>query len=76
MGQRCGKHAPLVKELLDTYKEIRRAYAWAGDTFVEVYRSKTDSWTLLLTFKNGLTCIVGAGDRWEDIKAPTEGRDL
>ena len=42
--------------------------AIAGQTsLVEVFTSKAGSWTILVTQPKGATCIIGAGQSWEDI---------
>ena len=64
----CGKRLDIVKMLSDKYHEMPRALGIAGQTnLLEVYTSKAGSWTLLLTQPRGSTCIVGAGQSWEDI---------
>ena len=64
----CGKRLDIVKMLSTKYNEMPRALGIAGQTnLLEVYTSKSGSWTLLLTQPRGATCIVGAGQSWEDI---------
>ena len=64
----CGKRNEIVKMLSDKYRETPRALGIAGQTnLLEVYTSKSGSWTLLLTQPRGRTCIVGAGQSWEEL---------
>lgn len=68
----CGKRDDMVKSLYSQYREQPRAIGLAGQTAViEVFTSKTGSWTILLTSTDGASCIVSAGESWEDIP-PTE----
>lgn len=64
----CGKRADIVKMLTGKYKEVPRALAIAGQSnLLEVYASATGSWTILITQPRGATCIVAAGQSWEEI---------
>ena len=68
----CGKRDDMVKSLYSQYREQPRAIGLASQTAViEVFTSKTGSWTILLTSTDGASCIVSAGENWEDIP-PTE----
>jgi hypothetical protein len=64
----CGKREDMVKALFSQYSEEQRAIGLAHQTaIIEVFTSKTGSWTILLTKPDGASCIVGAGEAWEDI---------
>ena len=67
-GVPCGVRADIIKMLSDKYSEKPRAMAIAGQTnLVEIFTSKAGSWTMLVTQPKGTSCIVGAGQSWEDI---------
>ena len=67
-GVPCGPRADIIKMLSDKYREAPRAMAIAGQTsLVEVFTSKAGSWTILVTQPRGASCIIGAGQSWEDI---------
>jgi hypothetical protein len=64
----CGARADIIKMLSDKYSERPRAMAIAGQTnLIEIFTSKAGSWTMLVTQPKGATCIIGAGQSWEDI---------
>jgi hypothetical protein len=64
----CGKRDDMVKSLFSQYREEQRAIGLANQTaIIEVFTSKTGSWTILLTKPDGASCIVSAGEAWEDI---------
>lgn len=62
-GIPCGDRAQIVKQLEEQYKEKR---VWVGlqnqNAAVELYRSESGSWTLLLTRVDGTSCIVSVGE--------------
>ena len=64
----CGYHADVVKELNDKFQESGRAIGIAGQiNLVEVFASKAGTWTILFTTPQGKTCIIAAGNSWEDL---------
>lgn len=63
----CGKRADLVKALAARYREQPRAMGLASQTaMIEIFTSKAGTWTILLTRPNGASCIVSAGENWEE----------
>ncbi len=64
----CGNREEMVKSLFSQYREQQRAIGLANQTaIIEVFTSKTGSWTILLTKPDGASCVVSAGEAWEDI---------
>ena len=64
----CGKRADFIKALNDKYQESGKALAIAGQVnLVEVFASKAGTWTILVTTPEGKTCIIAAGNSWEDL---------
>ncbi len=67
-GLMCGKHVDFVKALTDKFEEQGKAMAIAGQrNLLEVFTSKSGTWTILMTSPEGKTCIVAAGNSWEDL---------
>ena len=63
----CGPHAKMIKTLKGKYKEQPKGLGIVDSRkVVEVYVSKSGSWTLVMTDLNGISCIVAAGHSWED----------
>ena len=63
----CANRAEMVKVLSSRYREEPRAIGLANQSAViEVFTSKAGTWTILLTKPDGASCIVGAGDNWEE----------
>ena len=64
----CGSRADFVKALTDKFQEQGKALAIAGQSnLLEIYTSKAGTWTILMTSPAGRTCIIAAGNSWEDI---------
>jgi hypothetical protein len=64
----CGKRTDFVKALNDKYEEQGRAMAIAGQkNLLEIFTSKSGTWTMLMTTAQGQTCIIAAGNSWEDL---------
>ncbi len=67
----CGKREDVVKTLLSKYSEKRRAMGIANPTMViEIFTSRSGTWTILLTHSNGSSCIVSAGEDWAETVPP------
>ncbi len=64
---RCGERAAIVEQLAEKYGETRQFIALTlARQVVELYASaETGSWTLLITFPSGESCLIGAGDAFE-----------
>ena len=70
----CAKHAQVVGHLAARYSEIPMARGLTQTGYVlEVLVSENGSWTIILTRPNGLSCLVSAGEDWEDLKHIIKG---
>jgi hypothetical protein len=68
----CGDRAQIIKVLDTKYKEMPRAFGIAGQkNLVELFTSKSGSWTMLMTQPKGVTCILATGQSWEELP-PTQ----
>ncbi len=64
----CGSRADFIKALSDKYQETGKALGIAGQVnLVEVFASKAGTWTILVTTPEGKSCIIAAGNSWEDL---------
>lgn len=63
----CGSHAQIAAFLKDKFQELQDAFGVVGDKAVlELYVSDGGAtWTILLTDISGRSCILAAGDTWE-----------
>jgi hypothetical protein len=64
----CGKRGDFIKALADKYQESGKALGITGQVnLVEIFASKAGTWTILVTTPEGKTCIIAAGNSWEDL---------
>lgn len=67
---RCTDHTSFTNHLKSKYRESQVGMGFVSPTdIIEVYVSKSGSFTVLVTKPNGETCLVAAGKGWEDLKA-------
>ncbi|MEQ9694245.1 hypothetical protein [Shimia sp. SDUM112013] len=72
----CAPREIVLHRLQDGYGETRQAIGLgANNSFVEWFASEAGSWTLTMTFPDGSTCILAAGQAFENIAqtAPAPG---
>lgn len=64
----CGNHDSIIKMLGEHYKEYRVAAAIITEqaALIEVLTAASGTWTILITMPRGPTCIISAGDGWQD----------
>lgn len=71
----CGSHNYLVARLADAFEEKRLGYGVAGQAAIfEVFVSAGGTWTILMTDVKGQSCILAAGEGWEDTLATPVGQ--
>ena len=71
----CGRRDYIIKQLGKQFAEVRRATGMMRKSgLMEIYVSKKKgTWTVLVTSPRGMTCIVAAGEMWEDMPIVTAG---
>jgi hypothetical protein len=63
----CAERGEVVAHLSEKYQESQFASGTIGQTAVmEVFVGKTGSWTMVITGLDGVSCIVAAGENWEN----------
>ncbi len=67
----CGDRTAIVARLFESYGEVKTAEGVlaGGSAIVEIFSNqlpgeKGRSFTAIVTYPDGRTCIVAAGDRW------------
>jgi len=63
----CGKRDIMVEMLNKTHGEaiVMAAHNNGNQSMLEFFgRSDGTTWTILITYKNGLTCVTAIGDWW------------
>jgi len=65
----CGKRSNFLSKLKKQYSEVPVANGLAtnGGILEVLASSQGNSWTIMVTMPNGTTCLIAAGENWEDI---------
>ncbi len=64
----CAEHKQITDRLATMFSELRIGIGMGGDgNVVELFASEQGSWTILVTFPRGLTCLIAAGESWQSI---------
>jgi hypothetical protein len=64
--QACGQRDDMLTQLKDKYHEDPAGFGMTGNgAVVELMTSENGSWTLMLSFPNGKSCLMATGDGWE-----------
>ncbi|UUX51988.1 hypothetical protein NUH88_09840 [Nisaea acidiphila] len=75
--QLCAQHSKLVAQLGEKYGETVSASGFDGaGNFVEVFSSKNGTWTIAISVPGGMTCVIAAGEDWQEEKAPRLGAEV
>ncbi len=64
----CGERRAVVANLEQTYSEAPVSIGLASNgAVIEVLASPSGSFTIVLTQPNGLSCVMAAGENWENL---------
>lgn len=65
----CGDHQEIARRLASEYGEVRHGAGLVDSgRIIEIFVSpKQGSWTILVTHSEGPTCVIAAGEAWENI---------
>jgi D-aminopeptidase len=75
-GVPCGMHDGVAKGLAAKYKETRRIMGVLNAAAVmEIFMSPQGTWTVLVTDTNGMSCVIAAGQDWQEIPVAVAGLD-
>lgn len=74
---KCGPREVFVAKLTDQYKETSKGVGLASPTqVVEFWVSEeTGTFSVLLTYPNGMTCLIATGRNWTDSAADSARLD-
>jgi hypothetical protein len=75
-GPSCGPRKEIVADLGQQFKEAPVALGLSNDgTVIEVLTSANGStWTIMVSRPDGVSCLVAAGESWQELKH--KGREL
>ncbi len=64
----CGERRAVVANLEKTYSEAPVSIGLASNgAVIEVLASPTGTFTIILTQPNDLSCVMAAGESWENL---------
>jgi hypothetical protein len=64
----CGERQHLIRHLGDAYSEAPSNLGLAATgSVVEILTSERGTWTILVTEPTGVTCVLAAGENWENL---------
>ena len=64
----CAERTNIVDTLDSQYKESPRAIGLVSkEAVLEVFVSDTGTWTVVVTDPKGVSCVLAAGQSWEEI---------
>jgi hypothetical protein len=71
-GPACAERTLVVQRLAERYGETLRSVGLQQNAgLVEIYSSEaTGTWTILMTRPDGTSCLLAAGQLWEQVPAP------
>ncbi len=74
----CGERDAIIDVLAGEFGEVQRSWGIGpGNRIVEVYTNEeTGSWTITITSSNGTTCLIAAGEMWEDLAPEAQGEAI
>ncbi|AZN96759.1 hypothetical protein EJ066_05330 [Mesorhizobium sp. M9A.F.Ca.ET.002.03.1.2] len=71
--QYCVEHGDLVAHLSEKFQEKQFAFGLIGHmAIMEVFVAETGTWTIIVTDVAGRSCIVAAGEHWENVVIPAD----
>lgn len=63
----CGPHAAVAQSLAEQYREKPQSIGVVdAKTVVEVFVSEAGTWTIIATDTNGNSCVISAGEGWDN----------
>lgn len=73
----CVERKTALKSLEKTYSEAPVSIGLASNgSVIEVLASSSGSFTIILTQPNGLSCVMAAGENWENLPLKLKEIDL
>jgi hypothetical protein len=71
----CGPRDQVVKVLNAKYQENQRALGLINEkAMMEVYISARGTWTMVVTNEAGISCVLAAGEAWDEMPLKAFGQ--
>ena len=63
----CAPHEEVVKVLNAKFQESQRAVGLINEkAMMEVFISTQGTWTMVVTNESGMSCVMAAGEAWDE----------
>lgn len=73
----CGERAKIVETLEAKHKEVELARGLVTSSqLVEIFVSPQKSWTILVSFPNGSSCVMAVGEAWDQLPVALSGNGV
>jgi hypothetical protein len=73
--EQCGPRDQVVKVLNAKYQENQRALGLINEkAMMELYISPRGTWTMVVTNDAGISCVLAAGEAWDELPVKTLGQ--
>ena len=70
----CGEHSDVVSKLKKGHSEDPVSIGLASNgAVIEVFASPSGTFTIVMTMPNGTSCLMMAGESWQDLPRQTAG---
>ena len=67
----CGVHQDVLEWFKHSYRETPVSIGLAANgTVIEVLKSAEGTWTIVMTQPNGISCLMAAGEGWQEVNTP------
>jgi len=64
----CGERSKILAQLEKAHNEVPHALGLSSDgSVIEVLVSPDGGWTMLITYPDKPTCVIGVGEAWQSI---------
>lgn len=73
----CAPHDAQLESLERRYSEyvIGRATVYNGNRLEVLASPRGETWSILIVFPDGVSCLVSAGEDWRNVTPPIPGQD-
>ncbi len=76
-GPLCYARTVVLTELNGKFAEKPSAMGLASNgTVVEFLKSEDDSWTIIMTTPNGVSCLLASGKYWQVVVTKADGKPM
>jgi hypothetical protein len=73
--EQCGPRDEVIKVLNAKYQESQRALGLINEkAMMELYISSRGTWTMVVTNEAGISCVLAAGEAWDEKPLKTLGQ--